>query len=63
MRIYNIRIENIETNNVIEFQGIEMDKVKSYLTEKWFDNEYRNINSIRPQVMYRTNKKNRRLKN
>ena len=62
MRQYNVRIENTETNNVIEFEGVDLDKVKSYLTDKWFNNEYKNISSIRPNVMYRTSKKNRRLK-
>ena len=62
MRQYRVVLENLETGNIIEFNGVEIDKVKSYLTDKWFDNEYKNINSTRPQVMYRTNKKNRRLK-
>ena len=63
MRQYRIILENLETGNIVEFNGVDLDKVKSYLDSKFFDKEYKNISSIRPSVIYRTSKKNRRLKN
>ena len=63
MRQYRVVLENLESGNIIEFNGVDLDKVKSYLDSKYFDNEYKNISSIRPSVMYRVSKKNKRLKN
>ena len=63
MRQYRVVLENLESGNIIEFNGVDLDKVKSYLDSKYFDNEYKNISSIRPSVIYRTTKKNKRLKN
>ena len=62
MRRYNITLQNCETDTLVHFRGVDLDKVKTYLNDKWFDSEYKNVNSIKPAVLYRTNKRNKRMK-